>query len=294
MQREEIRRKFDEIVAFAEIEKFLDTPVKRYSSGMYVRLAFAVAAHLEPEILIVDEVLAVGDAQFQKKCLGKMEEVGREGRTVLFVSHNMGAIRSFCNRGLLIHDGCLIEDGSIHAVASKYNDQVPKLGLGWYIVDLQRLKKTCSPDISKISIEKIEMVAISKKSEKNLATGDSLGILISYITQEAIESPAFGISILDENSYEILRLSTLPMSGLAIDKINGFGKIQLILENIPFTGGIYFLSIFVAKPNIEYILRLDAIAYFKVESEDVYNSGFFVESWAGRVVIPHQWTLLNK
>ena len=107
MSRAEIKRKFDEIVAFAEIEKFLDTPVKRYSSGMYVRLAFAVAAHLEPEILIVDEVLAVGDAQFQKKCLGKMEEVGNEGRTVLFVSHNMAMISGLCPRGMMLNEGNL-------------------------------------------------------------------------------------------------------------------------------------------------------------------------------------------
>jgi len=105
MTREEIRRKFDEIVAFAEIEKFLDTPVKRYSSGMYVRLAFAVAAHLEPEILIVDEVLAVGDAQFQKKCLGKMEEVGKEGRTVLFVSHQLDMIKALCTKGVFLKNG---------------------------------------------------------------------------------------------------------------------------------------------------------------------------------------------
>ena len=101
MSKSEIQSKFDEIVAFAEVEKFLDTPVKRYSSGMYVRLAFAVAAHLEPEILIVDEVLAVGDAEFQKKCLGKMKDVSGEGRTVLFVSHNMGAIKALCNKGIL-------------------------------------------------------------------------------------------------------------------------------------------------------------------------------------------------
>src|SRR5450631_3844533 len=105
MSKAEIKKKFDEIVAFAEVEKFLDTPVKRYSSGMYVRLAFAVAAHLEPEILIVDEVLAVGDAHFQKKCLGKMQEVKGGGRTVLFVSHNMGAVRSLCSRAIVIENG---------------------------------------------------------------------------------------------------------------------------------------------------------------------------------------------
>src|SRR5947208_7962994 len=108
MTKVEIKSKFDEIVAFAETEKFLDTPVKRYSSGMYVRLAFAVAAHLEPEILVVDEVLAVGDAEFQKKCLGKMEQVSRGGRTVLFVSHNMAAIEALCSSGLVLADGKLV------------------------------------------------------------------------------------------------------------------------------------------------------------------------------------------
>jgi len=113
MSKIEIRKKFDEIVAFAEIEKFLDTPVKRYSSGMYVRLAFAVAAHLEPEILIVDEVLAVGDAQFQKKCLGKMNEVSEQGRTILFVSHNMAMISNLCQKGIVLDAGSAIFQGSI-------------------------------------------------------------------------------------------------------------------------------------------------------------------------------------
>ncbi|MBT0653020.1 polysaccharide ABC transporter ATP-binding protein [Geomobilimonas luticola] len=120
MSRAEIKTKFDEIVAFAEVERFLDTPVKRYSSGMYVRLAFSVAAHLEPEILIVDEVLAVGDLQFQKKCLGKMQQVGNEGRTVLFVSHNMGTIRALCNKGLYLIEGNIHKTGSIEEVISAY------------------------------------------------------------------------------------------------------------------------------------------------------------------------------
>jgi lipopolysaccharide transport system ATP-binding protein len=121
MSRAEIRKKFDEIVAFAEVEKFLDTPVKRYSSGMYVRLAFAVAAHLEPEILIVDEVLAVGDAAFQNKCLGKMEQVSkREGRTILFVSHNMSAVRHLCRRGILLKAGSVICDASAEECVSAY------------------------------------------------------------------------------------------------------------------------------------------------------------------------------
>ena len=120
MGRVEIRRKFDEIVAFAEIERFLDTPVKHYSSGMYVRLAFAVAAHLEPEILIVDEVLAVGDAQFQKKCMGKMEDVGKEGRTVLFVSHNLTAIKNLCTNGILLERGAVKFVGNMVECANSY------------------------------------------------------------------------------------------------------------------------------------------------------------------------------
>src|ERR1700747_1489317 len=118
MSRAEIKAKFDEIVAFAEVEKFLDTPVKRYSSGMYVRLAFAVAAHLEPEILIVDEVLAVGDAAFQKKCLGKMEDVTGEGRTVLFVSHNMETVARLCNKSILLDEGRLVANGPSSEIVS--------------------------------------------------------------------------------------------------------------------------------------------------------------------------------
>lgn len=123
MTRAEIRRQFDEIVAFAEIEKFLDTPVKRYSSGMYVRLAFAVAAHLDPEILIIDEVLAVGDAEFQKKCLGKMQDVAGAGRTVLFVSHNMAAMQALCNQGMLLESGHIREHSSVNDAIRRYLTQ---------------------------------------------------------------------------------------------------------------------------------------------------------------------------
>ena len=124
MRRDEVRRKFDEIVAFSGVEDFIDTPVKRYSSGMYVRLAFAVAAHLEPEILIVDEVLAVGDASFQQKCLGKMEEVSRSGRTVLIVSHNMGIIEGLCERAILLEKGRDAKIGKTQTVVEGYADAI--------------------------------------------------------------------------------------------------------------------------------------------------------------------------
>lgn len=124
MSKAEISKKFDQIVAFAEVEKFLDTPVKRYSSGMYVRLAFAIAAHLEPEILIVDEVLAVGDAQFQKKCIGRMDEVSRHGKTVLFVSHNFSAVQRLCNKGILLESGKVRNQGEISRILSEYMQSI--------------------------------------------------------------------------------------------------------------------------------------------------------------------------
>ena len=120
MRAAEIRRKFDEIVAFSEVERFLDTPLKHYSSGMQMRLAFAVAAHLEPEILLVDEVLAVGDASFQKKCLGKMSDIARRGRTIVFVSHNMAALRKLCPRAILIENGRITESGDADLIVSHY------------------------------------------------------------------------------------------------------------------------------------------------------------------------------
>src|ERR1700748_3255693 len=133
MTKKEIKRKFDEIVDFAGVERYVDTPVKRYSSGMYVRLAFAVAAHLEPEILIVDEVLAVGDAEFQKKCLGKMKDVSvNEGRTVLFVSHNMAAVQNLCDAAILMKHGTLEDSGSVSDIVSKYNNNMSNFELKIY------------------------------------------------------------------------------------------------------------------------------------------------------------------
>jgi lipopolysaccharide transport system ATP-binding protein len=154
MKKAEIERKFDEIVAFAEIERFIDTPVKRYSSGMYVRLAFAVAAHLEPEILIIDEVLAVGDANFQKKCLNKMQGVGQEGRTVLFVSHNMPAITRLCKRAILLDEGRILCDGPSHQVVSNYL----KAGFGTMAVrEWTDLSKAPGNDIVRLQAVRVRL-----------------------------------------------------------------------------------------------------------------------------------------
>ena len=186
MSRQEIQRKFDEIVDFSEVERFLDTPVKRYSSGMYVRLAFAVAAHLEPEILIVDEVLAVGDAQFQKKCLGKMDDVSRNGRTVLFVSHNMDAINSLCNSAILMDKGNCILQGSTSDVTRLYlgNNRESSSPLTWkkpsnlkgkfdHIVDILGYQVTSetgdtSPVLFKSSKYSVEVEATIKSKNENI------------------------------------------------------------------------------------------------------------------------------
>ncbi len=210
MSRAEVKRKFDEIVDFAGIEKFLDTPVKRYSSGMYVRLAFAVAAHLEPEILVVDEVLAVGDAEFQKKCLGKMEEVGREGRTVLFVSHNISAVSQLCSRGLLIKNGTLNLDNDINEVMRAYTMGHPETS-GWSV--------ELSPNAarySKMALLSCELSAGGADGEKRLNIihpGDKVTIKAKFSCNATVEGvsigciffSSLGVRVLDANLAMIER-----------------------------------------------------------------------------------------
>lgn len=171
MTRSEIRRKFDDIVAFAEMEKFLDTPVKRYSSGMYVRLAFAVAAHLEPEILIIDEVLAVGDVQFQKKCLGKMGEVARQGRTILFVSHNMGAVVQLCSRGVVLSQGRVTYSGPSQDA------------IEYYIKQDSTFKNIFTTPIRKdrdVQIREVETISCNALKDDPLSQSQSFGCIITY------------------------------------------------------------------------------------------------------------------
>ena len=189
MSKVEIKRKFDEIVAFAETERFLDTPVKRYSSGMYVRLAFAVAAHLEPEILIVDEVLAVGDVAFQNKCLGKMRDVGAEGRTVLFISHNMGAIAELCQKVVWIKNGCIESVGKPHEVISEYlSNGLEATGMWSRPINAQP-----APDIELINVTVIQnMVATSVVS-----CGENFRVAIKYNVKKKISNIAIVVQISD-------------------------------------------------------------------------------------------------
>lgn len=174
MKRSDIERRFDEIVAFAEVEPFLDTPVKHFSSGMYLRLAFGVAAHLEPDILVVDEVLAVGDAAFQQKCLGKMEAVSREGRTVLFVSHNLPAVTRLCSRALLLDQGSLIEDGPAADVVASYSKRVSgsTASRSWSLEEAPG-----TPDLKLVSI-----AATSNGTPITLASvGDAIDVHVRYL-----------------------------------------------------------------------------------------------------------------
>ncbi|OGG44706.1 hypothetical protein A2841_01900, partial [Candidatus Kaiserbacteria bacterium RIFCSPHIGHO2_01_FULL_48_10] len=194
MKQKEIAKKFDEIVAFAEIEKFLDTPVKRYSSGMYVRLAFAVAAHLEPEILIVDEVLAVGDAQFQKKCLGKMEDVARGGRTVLFVSHNMAAVSQLCTRAILLEGGVIRQSGQPEQVISSYLSQQSKTDTASIELSDLKIRKNSLPN-SKLKWKKISLVNSKDELTATIGFQESFKIILEAEVRAALRDTRMGFAI---------------------------------------------------------------------------------------------------
>ncbi|HVC96093.1 MAG TPA: ABC transporter ATP-binding protein, partial [Pirellulales bacterium] len=178
MTRAEVKRKFDEIVAFAEVEKFLDTPVKRYSSGMFVRLAFAVAAHLEPEILVVDEVLAVGDAEFQKKCLGKMGEVAEAGRTVLFVSHNTTAMKNMCTHGILLNQGQVVCHADISSTVHQYSL------LANNVVTIREWEEFNAPGTEGVKLLSARLVTAPPASPDNLTVADPFAFEFRYLVTD--------------------------------------------------------------------------------------------------------------
>lgn len=234
MSRIEIKRKFDEIVAFAEVEKFLDTPVKRYSSGMYVRLAFAVAAHLEPEILIVDEVLAVGDTQFQKKCLTKMETIADEGRTVLFVSHNVGAMRSLCNQGIWLKSGQVALSGSIRSITDQYLGSA--FNTANQVVDLRTAHRAHT------SGSDLRVIAMEFNRGSSINHGEPLIVHIEYKTYKPIHGVAFGIGF---STVEGTRLMTLDsdISGVLWDLPNTPSVIEMSLDTLHLQPGRYLVDI---------------------------------------------------
>jgi lipopolysaccharide transport system ATP-binding protein len=194
LKKAEIKQKFDEIVAFSEIEKFLDTPVKRYSSGMYVRLAFAIAAHLEPDILLVDEVLAVGDAQFQKKCLGKMEGVAREGRTVLFVSHNMASVQELCPKVILLRDGQVVEEDTARTVISSYLSRESGLSAGSMDVSDPSLRRNSLAN-SLFRWTRVTILNSAGKATAMLALGEPFEIILQGIADCDLSEVIAGFSI---------------------------------------------------------------------------------------------------
>jgi lipopolysaccharide transport system ATP-binding protein len=209
MRRDEIARKFDEIVDFAEVEKFLDTPVKHYSSGMYVRLAFAVAAHLEPEILIIDEVLAVGDAEFQKKCLGKMDEVSKGGRTILFVSHQMGSVAQLCGRAILLERGTIAMDGETSAVIEHYVNQSKSKASFYQADDAARHREMYVENaailngdgVEQSSFRHDEPVTISAKCRVRLMTrGTELRMVVRDARNITVFTADAELALLDQNT----------------------------------------------------------------------------------------------
>ncbi|TBR60365.1 ABC transporter ATP-binding protein [Westiellopsis prolifica IICB1] len=248
MSKVEIQRKFDEIVAFAEVEKFLDTPVKRYSSGMYVRLAFAVAAHLEPEILIVDEVLAVGDTQFQKKCLGKMQEVGNQGRTILFVSHNMGTITQLCNIGIFLASGHITDIGNINSVVSIYlaqgNNNTSTLKL---VNNEDKTKK-----LKKIFFKEITILNHDLAESSELDVRYPFFIKLDYEVTKALTNVEISIRIYTSDGIPVITTNQSDCTPDSLGKRNpGNHEVLIKMPGMFLMPGTYMLSIAAHEPMVE-------------------------------------------
>jgi homopolymeric O-antigen transport system ATP-binding protein len=289
MSRREIKSRFDEIVAFAEIEEFIDTQVKHYSSGMYMRLAFSVAAHLEPEILLIDEVLAVGDVAFQAKCLGKMSEVTRGGRTILFVSHNMGAINALCDKAIWIEKGRIMQIGStVEVTEACTRFQMEAAGgeerVGYKI------------DVSQLEDQQggFALTDCSLKNPKNprmgSRTGDPFEITIDYRAKTDFISPAFVVKIKDMFGQELIRLSSMPISGYKIDSLYPHGRVQLRIGSLPLVASHYVLDVQFVRSGMEIIAAYETLVEFNVEPFDYYGSGMQLDRAIGLVVVDHSWS----
>ena len=271
MSKWEIKKKFDEIVEFAEVEKFLDTPVKRYSSGMYVRLAFAVAAHLEPEILIVDEVLAVGDAQFQKKCLGKMEDVGKEGRTVLFVSHNMNVINQLCNKSILLSKGQTFLIGKTEDAINIYSN----------IENKDNGKDLLGGN------EDLEVLSLSCDAE-NLYIEDEVTFKIRILIKQEQKKYHFSIHLLDKNQNLLLASANLPSASIQPDPMFGvfFNKgtysITCKLPKSLLNTGTYSLNFLILEDMYTIVLELKNVFEFTMMERGEMRKEFSGE-WIGAI-----------
>jgi lipopolysaccharide transport system ATP-binding protein len=288
MKQAETKRKFDDIVAFAEVEKFIDTPVKHYSTGMAVRLGFAVAAHLEPDILLIDEVLAVGDAGFQKKCLGTMGALRQKGRTVLFVSHNLAAIENHCTRAIWIDHGSIREDGKTPDVIKKYltsfsRDQDASK-------DLRAMTRQKEPGA--VRYTSIEFVS---NGQEILQTGDRMTLRLHYDVTEQVSYPYFGVDIYNELGIKITSLNTWS-SGYEVPVLPaGQGFIDLEIDALTLMPARYYLSVWLAGVGPKWYDQIDRCACFDVEARDYYGSGRGIDSSRfGLVVFPCKWDLMSQ
>jgi len=285
MKRSEINQKFDEIVAFSGVEKFIDTPLKRYSSGMYVRLAFAVAAHLDPEILVVDEVLAVGDASFQEKCLGKMDEVARSGRTVLFVSHNMAAVRNLCSRAVLLGGGQIEVKGDTNEVIQKYLAAVPDFEEAGRMKLASRQDRSGSGRVRVVSFE----ASAYGGEESRPQTGSDVEFTIGYQAhqQRSIVLLHVAVSVMDIQGSNVFLCST-GMYHSAFHDIPSTGKAICKIKDFPLIPGEYWVNLMLKDDqgltdSVNKAARLNVIDGGLSKILEIPSS-----KW-GPVVVRHDW-----
>jgi homopolymeric O-antigen transport system ATP-binding protein len=285
MTRKEIETKFDEIVAFAEVERFMDTPVKRYSSGMYVRLAFAVAAHLEPEILIVDEVLAVGDAAFQKKCLGRMRDVASTGRTVIFVSHNMAAVSSLCSKAMVLWEGKVEYPlGSVEGAISQYLSQVHK------ITKTKLAERTDRQGNGKIRIK--DFVTCDKEGNEleYLATGQEVDFRIYYSSTETnLQNVSVAIG-LSSNSLGFVSMLSNQVAGDTFESIARDGYFTCKIKKLPLAPGSYTANLTI-RANDVILDWIQQAVTLVVEPGDFYGTGRMPPPSHAGVLLEQEWGL---
>ena len=292
MIRPEIRRQFDAIVDFAGVEQFLDTPVKRYSSGMYVRLAFAVAAHLNPEILIVDEVLSVGDAEFQKKCMGKMKDVSeQDGRAVLFVSHNLGAIQQLCNFALFLNRGKNAFFGNINDGVRSYMTAMPSDRPSGSNTDGLIYSVPVPRESQSFCISQIELINREGEAVNRVSTWDDFTLRIHIYAPRSEPKGSAYITIAGPDGTRMSMMATRPDCSFDFAFAEGMQVIDCAIRSIPLAAGVYTLSAGLAVPNVEFLWQGDSIAVLEVEQCDVFGSGMVPLYARSPVVINHEWRL---
>jgi lipopolysaccharide transport system ATP-binding protein len=285
MRRSEIRARFDEIVEFAEIERFIDTPVKRYSSGMYVRLAFAVAAHLEPEVLLVDEVLAVGDAAFQKKCLGRMSEIGYDGRTVLLVSHNMAAITALASRCLYLSAGGLVADGQTGAVVSRYLAESVVTDHGG-IVDLRKVVRRPSGSHPDVELTELRLTDDRQVPGQYFHEGDPVHIMVSFEVRRPILQ--FEINLIFSTTNGV-RLFSVASGRRAWTLKPGRYGISTRLDPNLLRPGLYNLSLGVSS-SVWQDGGYDVAALEVTDNPMVKDKPYPIGGDFGVLHLPYEWT----